>query len=490
LRRSILLIAGVALCAASISQAQSLAPEFVAGPALTAAHTVIAAVNGGAADREAFVKSAFSSKALQSESAEGRLKWLNKLAADSAGLALVSSAPQGERMVEAIVHSKRGNRFGKLVIFTSKSEPGRISDLFLLPARDPAKVKAEAWPTAKIQPARIAAEIAKRMATLSAEDNFSGVVLVAKGDKVVLKRAYGLADQEWKVPNRTDTRFQIASVGKMFTAAAVLRLADDGKLSIDDTLAKWVPEYPHPEAAQITLKQLLTHSAGVGDWEGRDIRSEISGAEAAKSMTAPLQFKPGEHFSYSNAGYVLLQAVIEKATGKPFAAALDDLVFKPAGMPHTGLWPVTAIVPNRAHGYLHTEDDPLGLRARYSNEQFLGYGANGSGGEYSTVDDMFAFLRALANGKLLGPATTKEMLTPRTDFAGSPRPSKYGYGIDLSNCGSHSIFGHEGGGANSGVSSLAYRALDGEWIIVVLSNYDPPAAGDLTFSVCEFVAGR
>ncbi len=473
-----------------MSEAQSPAPEFVASPAVTAAHTVIAAVNGAAADRKAFVKSAFSSKALQSESAEIRLKWLDKLAADSAGLALVSSAPQGERMVEAIVHSKRGNRFGKLVIFTSKNEPGKISDLFLLAARDPARVKAEAWPTAKLQPDRLAAEIAKRVATMSAEDNFSGVVLVAKGDRVILKRAYGLADREWKVPNRTDTRFHIASVGKMFTAATVLKLADERKLSLDDTLAKWVPEYPHPEVTQITLKQLLTHSAGVGDWEGRDVRSEITGAEAAKSMTAPLQFKPGEHFSYSNAGYVLLQAVIEKATDKPFAAALDDLVFKPAGMPNTGLWPVTAIIPNRAHGYLHTEDDPLGLGPRYSNEQFLGYGANGSGGEYSTVVDLFAFLRALANGTLLGPAMTKEMLTPRIEFAGSPRPSRYGYGVDLSRCGNHPIFGHEGGGANSGVSSLAYHVLDGDWTIVVLSNYDPPAAGDLTFSICEFVAGR
>ena len=436
------------------------------------------------------MKSAFSSKALQSESAESRLKWLNKLAADSAGLTLVSSAPQGERMAEAIVHSKRGNRFGKLVIFTSKSESGKISDLFLLPARDPAKVKAEAWPTAKLQPDRIAAEIAKRVATLSAEDNFSGVVLVAKGDKVILKRAYGLADQEWKLPNRTDTKFHIASIGKMFTAAAVLKLADEQKLSLDDALAKWVPEYPHPEAAQITLTELLTHSAGVGNWEGRDVRSEISGAEAAMTMTAALQFKPGEHFSYSNAGYVLLQAVVERATGKPFAAALDDLVFKPAGMPNTGLWPVTAIVPNRAHGYHHAEDDPLGLGPRYSNEQFLGYGANGSGGEYSTVDDMFAFLRAIANGKLLGPAMTKDMLTPRIVFAGSPRPSKYGYGVDLSSCGNHPIFGHEGGGANSGVSSLAYRVLDRDWTIVVLSNYDPPAAGDLTFSICEFVASR
>jgi len=159
-------------------------------------------------------------------------------------------------------------------------------------------------------------------------------------------------------------------------------------------------------------------------------------------------------------------------------------------MTRTGLWPVTAIVPNRATGYLHREDDPLGLGPRFSNEQFLGYGANGSGGEYSTADDMFAFLTALSNGKLLGAEMTREMLTPRIDFAGAPRPSKYGYGVDLGSCAGQPTFGHEGGGANSGVSSIVTRTLESGWTIIVLSNTDPPAAGDLAFSICEFVAER
>jgi hypothetical protein len=103
---------------------------------------------------------------------------------------------------------------------------------------------------------------------------------------------------------------------------------------------------------------------------------------------------------------------------------------------------------------------------------------------------MFAFLKSLANGKLLGASASKEMLTPRIDFAGAPRPSQYGYGVDFGTCGGHPTFGHEGGGANSGVSSIVYRTLDSDWTIIVLSNYDPPAAGDLAFSICEFVAGR
>jgi CubicO group peptidase (beta-lactamase class C family) len=458
-------------------------------PAVGAMHLLVSAINGYI-DRGHYVTDAFSSAALKNESAETRLKWLDKLAADTGGMTVVSAAPQGERMVEAIVHTKRGSKFGKLVVVTSKNERGKINDLFLLPARDPAKVKAEAWPKGPLSLPRIAAEIGKRGAALATEDNFSGVVLVAKGDKVLVRRAYGLADQEWHIPNRPDTRFHLGSVGKMFTAAAILKLANEGKLGLDDPLSKWVPDYRHPEASRITLRQLLTHTSGIGDWDVRQAKTPLSGGEMAALMTEAPQSKPGERFGYSNAGYVLLQAVIEKAAGKPFATALDALIIRPAGMTHTGLWPVTAIVPNRATGYLHSEDDPLGLGPRFSNEQFLGFQGNGAGGEYSTADDMFRFLSAIANGKLIGAKATKEMLAPRINFAGAPRPSKYGYGIDLTACAGHPVFGHEGGGANSGVSSLAYRTLDSGWTIVVLSNYDPPAAGDLAFSICEFVAGR
>ena len=484
MRKSILIAA--ALAAAAVP---AFAQVTQASPAQSATQSVLAALNGSEAERTSLLAT-FSSKALENEGAADRLKWLDRIASDSGGLTLLSSEPQGDRMVEAIVRTNRGAKFGKLVVFTSKAEPGKISDIFLLAARDPAKVKAEAWPTGALPFSRIAGEIEKHAASLAAEDSFSGVVLVAKGDRIVVDRAYGLADQEWKAPNRTDTLFHMASVGKMFTAAAVLKLAGEGKLSLDDSVAKWVPEYPHPDAAKITLRHLLTHSAGIGEWDGRQVRGEHSGAELAATMTQPLQFEPGARFNYSNAGFVLLQAVVEKATGKSFADALQQLVFAPSGMKRTGLWPVTAIVPNRATGYLRPEDDPLGLGPRYSNAQFLGYDGNGSGGEYSTAADMLAFNRAIATGRLLGPEMTEQMLTPRIDFAGAQRPSKYGYGVDFGACSGHATFGHGGGGPNSGVSSVDYYIRDSGWSIIVLSNYDPPAAEDLAYSICEFVAGR
>jgi CubicO group peptidase (beta-lactamase class C family) len=266
LRKSIL-IAAALFAAAVPALAQVAAPT----PAQSATQSVLSALNGSHDSRSALL-AAFSSKALENESAADRLKWLDRIAADSGGLTVLSSSPQGDRMVEAIVRSNRGGKFGKLVVFTSKAEPGKISDIFLLAARDPAKVKAEAWPTGPLSMPRIASEIEKHAAALAAEDSFSGVVLVAKGDTVVVNRAYGLADQEWKAPNRTDTLFHMASVGKMFTAAAVLKLAGEGRLSLDDSLAKWVPEYPHPEAAKITVRHRLTHSPGLGEWDGRTIR--------------------------------------------------------------------------------------------------------------------------------------------------------------------------------------------------------------------------
>lgn len=457
-------------------------------PAEDAARSVLSALNGSEADRVTLVE-AFSAKALENEPAAERLNWFDRIAADSGGLTLVSLASPGERMAEAIVKTNRGRKFGKLVVFTSKAEPGKIGDVFLIAARDPAKAKVEAWPRAQLPLARVARTIEQHATTLAAEDAFSGVVLVAKGDNVLVKRAYGFANQEWNAPNRPDTLFHLASVGKMFTAAAILQLERQGKLSLDDVLAKWVPEFPHPESARITLKQLLTHSAGIGDWDVRQ-KAAFTGAQAAAQMTQPLQFHPGSRFAYSNAGFVLLQAVIEKATGKTFADALKQLVFEPAGMSHTALIPVTAILSNRATGYLRPAEDPLGLGPRLSNAQFLGFVGDGAGGEYSTAEDMLAFNRALASGQLLGLDRTREMLTPRMDFVGAQRPSKYGYGVDLGDCSGHSTYGHSGGGPNSGVSSVDYYVRDGGWSIIVLSNYDPPAAEDLAYSICEFVAGR
>lgn len=157
--------------------------------------------------------------------------------------------------------------------------------------------------------------------------------------------------------------------------------------------------------------------------------------------------EPDKRFNYSNAGYVLLGAAAEKASGLSYEELVEQFVFKPAGMKSSGFWPVTAVVRNRATGYLRPKDDPLGFGPKFSNEQFLGYAGNASGGAYSTVDDLFAFHRALASGTLLKPEIVKTMVNSSIEFAGSPRPWRYGLGLRLEDCAGVATLGHGGGGA-------------------------------------------
>lgn len=453
-----------------------------------AAEGFIAAFNGpGSTER--FVSSAFTSSALAREPAASRAAQFDKLKALAGGFTVLEWRSQGERMTEALAVSKRGKRYAKLVLFASGKEPGKIADIFILPERDPARGAADAFPTSAVSDEEMVRLVRRRLDALAEEGSFSGTLLIANGDRVLLREARGLAEETWQIPNRPDTRFNIASVSKMWTAVIVMKLVEEGKLSLDDTLARWVPEYPHRNAAsKITLRHLLHHRAGLGEWDGRKVREPQTSLQAVATMTAE-PGAPDQHFGYSNAGYVLLGAAAEKASGLSYEQLVDLYIFGPAGMKSSGFWPVTAVVPNRATGYLRPADDPLGFGPRYSNEQFLGYAGNPSGGAYSTVDDLFAFHRALATGKLLKPDTVKAMVDSSVEFVGSPRPWRYGLGLRLETCSGAPVLGHGGGGANSGVSAATFASVEGPWTVVALGNSDPMAE-QLGVEVCGLVHRR
>lgn len=452
-------------------------------PATLAAERLVAALNGPGST-EAFVASSFSEVSLGREPASERARQLDRLKALSGGFEVLEWRPQGERMIEVLALSKRGDRHAKFVLFTSGKEPGKVADIFVLPERDPARAAADAFPSSAVSDDELVRLVRRRIDALSEEGSFSGAILVARGDDVLFREARGLAEEVWRIPNRADTRFNVASVSKMWTAVVVMKVVEEGRLSLDDRLADAVPAYPHREAAsKITLRQLLQHRGGIGEWEGREVKAVLSSTELAATMTAA-PGEPDARFAYSNAGYVLLGAAAERATGLTYEQLVEQHVFKPAGMTASGFWPVTAIVPNRATGYLRPADDPLGFGGKYSNEQFLGFAGNASGGAYSTLDDMFAFHRALATGKLLRPETVRAMVDTSVEFAGSPRPWRYGLGLRLEECAGAPTLGHGGGGANSGVSSSTHASVDGSWTIVVLGNTDPMPE-QVAFEVCE-----
>jgi CubicO group peptidase (beta-lactamase class C family) len=433
-----------------------------------------------------YIAANFAQASLTRESAASRAAPLDRLKANSGGLSSVKLLQQSERAIEMIVVTRDGSKFAKLVMFTSGKEPGKVSNLFILPARDPQRAADDAFPDNPVSDAEIVRLVNRRLDRLAEEDGFSGTVLIAHRDRVILREARGMADAVWQVPNRITTRFNIASVGKMWTATLLLKLAEQGRLSLDDPLARWVPAFPYREAAQkITLRMLLQHHGGLAEWDGRTA-GPLTPSAAAATMHAPAAMA-GTAFSYSNAGYVLLAAAAEAASGEKFDQLVQRLVFEPAGMASSGYWPVTAVVPDRATGYLRPADDPLGFGPKFSNEQFLGFVGDASGGGYSTVDDMLAFHRALANGRLLSPAGAASMVARSVEFPGAPRPSRYGLGLRLTDCAGAPTLGHGGGGPNSGVSASSYASLSGEWTIIVLGNMDPPAPEDLAFEICELV---
>jgi CubicO group peptidase (beta-lactamase class C family) len=242
------------------------------------------------------------------------------------------------------------------------------------------------------------------------DDNFSGVVLVAKDFIPFASKATGYADRARGAPNATITPFNIASVTKMFTAVAIGRLVDQGKVSLDDPLTKYLPTYPKPAGDQITIAMLVGHTAGTGDYLNdpgylrvRDTFDSLSELIGAVNIGVAPGAVPGKTFAYSNTGYLLLGAVIEKASGRDYYDYMDDEVFAKAGV---------------AAGFLRNTEE-----ARRDRGFALGYAPDESknweglpvrgtpaGGGYATAPDLLSFHKALSTGVLVKPETLKRLV--------------------------------------------------------------------------------
>lgn len=251
---------------------------------------------------------------------------------------------------------------------------------------------AEAVPAADL-----AARIDAIVAPYAEHHLFSGVVLVAQGDRVLAERAYGFANAEFGVPVAPDTRFPIASLTKRFTYLALRRLADERRLALSDPLAKWVPEFP--SAAAITLEHLVTHRSGLRDPEAlrQKIRTNLTTAEVVAHLAeTPLASAPGAEYAYTTANYAVLAHVLERVTGESFAAVMRRYVFAPAAMADSGELTTTRLVPRLASGYA---PDPSGQGLEVCGPEDTSWKAGG-GSSYSTARDLHRCFRALWGGRL------------------------------------------------------------------------------------------
>ncbi len=304
-------------------------------------------------------------------------------------------------------------------------------------------------------------------------DAFAGVVLVARGDQVLLQRAWGLADRKAGTPVTLDTKFRLGSMNKMFTAVATLQLVQAGKLSLDGTVGQYLPGYPNADVAKVTIRQLLTHSGGTGDIFGPEFDRQRPSLRThddyvrlygARGPDHP----PGKEYRYSNYGFVLLGDIIEHASGQSYYDYVDGHVFAPAGMHDSGSLPEDVDVPGRAHAY--TRGDDAGPWRDAADT--LPYRGTAAGGGYSTAGDLLKFARALQSGRLLSPALLAEATRNQSPW--------YGYGFMVAKVEGVPAYGH-GGGAPGMNGELRIFPTLGE-VVVALSNLDPQAATRLVES--------
>jgi CubicO group peptidase (beta-lactamase class C family) len=324
-------------------------------------------------------------------------------------------------------------------------------------------------------------------------DEFSGVVLIALDGTPVLERAYGYACKGYGVRNHIDTLFNIGSMTKMFTAVSIMQLVEQGRLSLDAAITRYLPTYPPDVGDRITLHHLLTHTSGMGSFWNDAFRARKATLLTVSDylqlfVDEPLAFEPGARFGYSNAGYVVLGAIVEQVTGMSYDAYVAEQICARAGMAHTAAYRLDDDVPNRALGYVRESagDDEAN---HYPRTNLLVSPVKGSpaGGTYSMVHDLLRFAQALCRHQLLSVQFTDILLQPRV--AMGPRGNaSYAYGFGCHDVGGFRIVGHNGGAPGVGAQLDVYLELG--YTVVLLSNYDAGASMKLVPSIRQLLTGR
>lgn len=292
----------------------------------------------------------------------------------------------------------------------------------------------------------VARRLAYLLDSLSAAGHFSGTVLLAHHDVPVFERAYGLADRARGTPNTVETAYNLASVGKLFTRTAIEQLASAGKLDTNATIGRYWPDYPNRELARrATIAQLLEMSSGIGG----DIFGTPATVHSIRTISdylqqfvnEPLEFEPGTKRAYSNAGYVVLGALVERVSGEEFRRYLTKHVFAPAGMTRTGFFDRDSLPPWAATGYTSGGPGNQSAPLHPSTETLPGRGSP-AGGSYSTVGDLLRYVHAQRTGVIAGTS-------------GKP-------------------IGWIGGAP--GASTFLAPDMPGDYTLIVLANVDPPIA--------------
>jgi CubicO group peptidase (beta-lactamase class C family) len=392
------------------------------------------------------------------------------------GFDLYKVTQSSDTEIKVLLKEKGGFGWAMVHLRLDPKSPERISELTL----DEAPAPPEAKPTRESEEA-LAKDVEMLAQRLAAEDKFSGVVLMAKNGKPFFQKAYGLADRENNIPNNLDTKFRIGSMNKMFTSVAVAQLVQQGKLKYTDTLAQILPDYPNKETAgKITVHHLLTHTSGLGDYFGEEFDKKKDTLRSLRDYlqffaNEPLKFEPGKGWAYSNAGMLVAGLVVEKVSGQNYFEYIREHIYKPAGMKDSDSFEKTKPQPNQSKGYLREQQGKWA-----SNYESLPLMGSSAGGGDSTAPDLLKFDQALRSHKLLNPELTELILKGREEVGPD---EKYAYGFEERFEEGKRVVGHGGGAPGMNCDLRMY--WDSGYTVVVMSNFSPPIAQQLSGFIRE-----
>ncbi|MGH8107100.1 MAG: serine hydrolase domain-containing protein [Arenimonas sp.] len=317
-----------------------------------------------------------------------------------------------------------------------------------------------------------------KLYALEKSDKISGALILVQDDKILFDWSGGDADRTKKLANNQQTKFRLASVGKMFTAVGILQLMEEGKLSLDDSVAQHLKSYPDQSVAKrITIRQLLNHTSGLGEVFDEDFTNNSkllkTHADYVRHYgSKPLGFDPGTQDKYSNFGYIVLGAIIESVSGQTYYDYVEQHIFKPAGMTSTGAEPESTDIPGRALAYTNEKGKWI------EEKSSLPWRGTAAGGSYSTINDLLKFVKALQQGRLISASNL--------EAATSPQNNKrwYGFGFMPSGKDWDRRYGHEGGAP--GMDAVVFVYPGKNYIVIGLSNFDPDTMG----AVVNFIGNR
>jgi CubicO group peptidase (beta-lactamase class C family) len=304
-------------------------------------------------------------------------------------------------------------------------------------------------------------------------------LLVARDGKIVRAQGYGFSNVELQVPVKPETVFQSGSVGKQFTATAVMMLLEEGRIHLDDPITNYFKDAP-AAWRQVTIRELLSHTAGFTDYpEKFDFRKDYTEADLLKIVEGiPLAFAPGTNYSYANLGYLTLGVLIHQVTGEFYGDFLQERIFRPLGMATTRVMSEADIVPNRAAGYRL-------VKGELKNQEWVSSTLNttADGALYFSILDLAKWDAALYTEKLLHRSSFEQMWIPAKLLNGQPNPGNYGFGWRILEKNGHRVLDH--GGAWQGFEVHISRYVDDKLTVVVLTNLADADPGIVADHVAE-----